>query len=926
MPYLSLPSPSMMLVPLLCILASCVINICSGSGIQIQHIIGLPADSFRAGCMIMAQNTSAATNLYIGTMSTPAYVIKVSLQNNTVSGSVSFPSESSIILFSAGVIDPSETFGYFFTAWTSTAIKVRLSDMTLDTTIVIKYGFGDLKDAFSAPGSPYMFILGIDHDTSFVGRIPYNNFTYEGTESLSLPIFNNDTGIVKTGCADPITGNIYVATDGNRSVVFQIDMDHFNITDTFTLPYGAVVGSLCDSAHGFLYLYTNLASSGQLYQIGLTPSLRMNGSLFLSQYDQDVVGGALNMKAGHAYLGTSRGRVLDVSLPGFLQQEGSLLASNASLGPGIMHPRRNQAYFAHLSDPRVYVVQLPPPCPSDCNGKGTCDYGTCQCAPGWSGQTCDSYSCTNDCNGFGVCNNGKCTCDSSHKGLDCSIPTCPNECSGHGKCDTTTYTCTCDTGYTGASCSGGGIGDCASLSLGGCSQCLRNESCGWCADSAGIGGCYEIDASGPYPSGPYGLGCSHWHHSSCPVPYFNVLPWILSALFWLLLLVNVVSIMIEDITIPPNDGKNNERYIQSSVRRALRSGKAWGLLDHFQIVAVSGQLSLQFPTIYTEFVDFFRWSTLHHALPWSRRVDLGQPTGRNLLSFEQFFVYSLVPSSSELMWGNLFWFVVVGVVVMLPFALMFIVRCCVPSSHKANVSKHLQNRPVYVLVRLVLFGLVGLTVTSAYVLRDGVANSINRASFGVGLVTAVVVSIIIPAAALLILNVREKELFKRDYRMRFGALFMVYYFKKSRFVMVQVARKIFLGLVVGLLTGQPVAQLVLLILAQVAYLIGILVAKPFLDHIHFFVEGAVSCLYILMFLLMFVFLPAGMITEFTSRESTQFGIAIFIIIIHIVVSVLHVGGFFDSWARMRNIYTFKQFKKELFGREANKEISLSARG
>jgi len=148
-----------------------------------------------------------------------------------------------------------------------------------------------------------------------------------------------------------------------------------------------------------------------------------------------------------------------------------------------------------------------------CSGHGECSYatddslGTCNCAPGYAGPTCNliEYSmCPMECSGRGRCNensrecvcrgafggaacneslcpattNGvcdnhgiclpsisdgseessrsfSCICDEVHQGKDCSEEyspnaACPKECSGHGECVETT--CSCFQNWKGDAC------------------------------------------------------------------------------------------------------------------------------------------------------------------------------------------------------------------------------------------------------------------------------------------------------------------------------------------------------------------------------------------------------------------------------------------------------------------------------------------
>lgn len=125
-------------------------------------------------------------------------------------------------------------------------------------------------------------------------------------------------------------------------------------------------------------------------------------------------------------------------------------------------------------------------CPGDgtCSSHGACDTssGSCKCAEGYDGVTCDGcaidyvgypdcyqpQSCPSSCSGFGTCNDktGQCTCDPVHAGPACDTcapgyvgypacveaKPCPGNCSGHGTCDGLTGVCSCEPEYSGPAC------------------------------------------------------------------------------------------------------------------------------------------------------------------------------------------------------------------------------------------------------------------------------------------------------------------------------------------------------------------------------------------------------------------------------------------------------------------------------------------
>ena len=121
--------------------------------------------------------------------------------------------------------------------------------------------------------------------------------------------------------------------------------------------------------------------------------------------------------------------------------------------------------------------------PFDCGfsrGHGRCLGGTCYCANGWSGDSCEVKVCKNECSGHGVCSTDshskspRCLCEVGWKGSSCQDIACPlghgadgadgkqdaTECSGRGLCYFHNLTvsgesvaeCVCSEGFAGTAC------------------------------------------------------------------------------------------------------------------------------------------------------------------------------------------------------------------------------------------------------------------------------------------------------------------------------------------------------------------------------------------------------------------------------------------------------------------------------------------
>jgi len=100
-------------------------------------------------------------------------------------------------------------------------------------------------------------------------------------------------------------------------------------------------------------------------------------------------------------------------------------------------------------------------CPNACSGHGSCgNHDRCTCYANFVGGDCSEKACPygrsgQECSGRGTCDRGagSCECADGYSGASCQRTSCPNDCSGKGSCDTSTGMCSCAGGYAGNDCS-----------------------------------------------------------------------------------------------------------------------------------------------------------------------------------------------------------------------------------------------------------------------------------------------------------------------------------------------------------------------------------------------------------------------------------------------------------------------------------------
>lgn len=95
------------------------------------------------------------------------------------------------------------------------------------------------------------------------------------------------------------------------------------------------------------------------------------------------------------------------------------------------------------------------------------------------------------------------------------------------------------------------------------------------------------------------------------------------------------------------------------------------MVEHIQMLAITGYFSVDIPALYSEFILPFQWSIFHLPYPFSHSQTI-QPPSRNLLTFfdEGRVVHSEV---YELFLGNLFYYSLVFIALFVLFAIPIII-------------------------------------------------------------------------------------------------------------------------------------------------------------------------------------------------------------------------------------------------------------
>ncbi|EFA81751.1 hypothetical protein PPL_05745 [Heterostelium album PN500] len=265
--------------------------------------------------------------------------------------------------------------------------------------------------------------LGIDQSKGlvFLGDYNGNIASFNLKTNTQLNTFTNTT----------VSNRLTAAVNTDKNLIYFI-CGSFSITmDVFS--YSNIsVGSLIPVG---TYKITNFGGS---LQGGYDSSI---GEVFFTGNEKNQYGLAL----------------LAIGSNGNNQSYLDFNSSSSSIETSSIGLQVGSQFLTIYTGDEVIQVSYDTGCPLDCNNRGNCFSGTCNCNEGYSGNSCELKLCTslNNCSGHGTCNttNGTCNCQGLWMGNpSCSELSCYMNCYNHGSCNTTDLTCTCDSGYNGVHC------------------------------------------------------------------------------------------------------------------------------------------------------------------------------------------------------------------------------------------------------------------------------------------------------------------------------------------------------------------------------------------------------------------------------------------------------------------------------------------
>jgi len=382
----------------------------------------------------------------------------------------------------------------------------------------------------------------------------------------------------------------------------------------------------------------------------------------------------------------------------------------------------------------------------------------------------------------------------------------------------------------------------------------------------------------------------------------------------IMFIINMISAVMTAIKTAEitKDGKLSAEDVRKNWWRDERSNKSWMLFDQFQFMSYYIIVAVFFPTQLVEFCRLFDWANLDLPLPGYHNNDyypyrsatfvptlaptVPPPTSpptfapaKKLLNYGQYANGIGNVDAKQVFWTTLVWWgiLTVGAAILYTVFALLISICC-------GGLGTLMQRLVHIIIRICMIAYVPVLFTGAYHTKED-----HGPSIAASIIIIIVLGFGLPAFAFFIVSKPSKpeNLFEPDYKLKFGSLYGAFHYKRAKFCIIVFVKKFLVSILLGFLAWDyfhivdhkylVVAQIIPVVFIMICYIVVLIIIRPFLDHVHLYVEIG---LHVINFI--------SLLIAFSHLNNPSLGGEIAVAVLQIVGLLLCIGAYINSWMMM----------------------------
>jgi len=359
----------------------------------------------------------------------------------------------------------------------------------------------------------------------------------------------------------------------------------------------------------------------------------------------------------------------------------------------------------------------------------------------------------------------------------------------------------------------------------------------------------------------------------------------------ILVLINIISALVIDHR-NATELVATKRLTATTIRknwwRDERSNMGWLLFEQLQFISLYGLVTVGYSTRILSFTRYFDWTCLVIPLPNYSDLEYHpeRSTARNTLSYEQYGNGN--DSGIQQIWyAQMVWLGIAAA----GFTIIHIIYSIIATVMRGGASKEVFfSRLIHMWMRglnIFYFPLVLLAATHTRYGYKSIAGSI---------IVLIVVGLGVPAISFGVTYGKRKQLFKYEWRAKFGSFYSTYHFNLPYYQAGVFAKKAAIGLLVGFMASplsQPrlaFGQVFGAIGVMILFIAALIVFRPYLDKTHLLLEIGLNVVNII---------SIGMALTNYSGPSL-IGDIVFLLL-QIIGLLIVLGAFIHCWLAMESV-------------------------